>query len=651
MALRHGRGAGLRRASSRRAGFVALGAALYLAAGAAATWPAVLHARSHFLSGGAPAHGEASPGDHLQSLYHYWLVGHQLENGRAPWRDPYTFRPEAKPQPNFPGWPYGILFWPLGAVFGLVGGWNVLQILFYALAGLAACAWLRELGLPRGPALAGGLAFAIAPYRVEQSVGHLLGPISILIPLSLWAFERAQRGNRWWLVLAGAALASIPLSGQVHLALGAIPFFLGYAFCRTRDRRLWLGAGAAAVAAIGVGLVVRQTVIERSTQSGGRSLGEISHYSARVGDFVSRHVDHSRSEQFVFLGWATPLVALAGLILLIRARRYSLAAILGFGALVPIVLALGTRTPIYTALWHALPPFRFPRVPERLLPIACLCIAALFAYVVAQSRRTIVAVLAVALLFVDLHARVYGKSAPGDPAGAIPSAAGRLLELPVFDPGVHYGSVYLWYDTAAQRQRPGGYSTTAPRPAKTVADRLERLNCGDWSGDMAGELERLGVGAIALHRGLYVRNPAVPSTGWFASQGLLAHGWQVQRTAGPVWLFERGGIGIAPRSVEPARSKPVFCQGWFADTGSGRYMSETHAPFWIYGSGAVQLEFAPSSLTPHVTIDGRAGSELRSKGWHLVTIDADRLVKVEGEKRKVGLKLLRVATSPERSQP
>ena len=617
----------------------------------AATWPAVLHARSHFLSGGAPAHGEASPGDHLQSLYHYWLVGHQLEHGRAPWRDPYSFRPEAKPQPNFSGWPYGILFWPLGAVFGLVGGWNVLQILFYGLAGLAACAWLRELDLPRGPALAGGLAFAIAPYRVEQSVGHLLGPISILIPLSLWAFERARRGSRWWLALAGAALASIPLSGQVHLALGAIPFFLGYAFCRTRDRRLWLGAGAGAVAAIGAGLIVRQTVIEQSTQSGGRSLAEISYYSAHVGDFVSRHVDHSRSEQFVFLGWATPLVALAGLILLMRARRYSLAAILGFGALVPIVLALGTHTPIYSPLWHALPPFRFPRVPERLLPIACLCIAALFAYAVAQSRRTIVTVFAVALLFVDLHAHVYGKSAPGDPSGAVPSAAGRLLELPVFDPGVHYGSVYLWYDTVALRQRPGGYSTTAPKQAKTVADRLERLNCGDWSGDMAGELNRLGVGAVALHRGLYVRNPAVPSTGWFASRGLLAHGWKVQRTAGPVWLFERGGIGIAPKRFEPARSGPIFCQGWFAHTKSGRYMSETHAPFWVYGSGALQLEFAPSPLTPRVTVDGRTGLELRAKGWHLVAVDVDRLVKVAGEKRKVGLKLLRVTTSPERSQP
>ena len=613
----------------------------------AATWPAVLHARSHFLSGGAPAHGEASPGDHLQTLYHYWLVGHQLEHGRAPWRDPYSFRPEAKPQPNFSGWPFGILFWPLGAVFGLLGGWNVLQLLLYALAGLAACAWLLELGLPRGPALAGGLAFALAPYRVEQSVGHLLGPISILLPLSLWAFERARRGSRWWLALATAALASIPLSGQVHLALGAIPFFLGYAFCRTRDRRLWLGAGAGALAAVGAGLIVRQTVIEQSTQSGGRSLDEIAFYSARLGDFFSRHVDHSRSEQFVFLGWATPLVALAGLLLLIRARRYSLAAILGVGAIVPLVLALGTRTPFYSALWHALPPFRFPRVPERLLPIACLCIAALFAYAVAQSRRTIVVVLGVALLFVDLHARVYGKSAPGDAGGAVPSASGRLLELPVFDPGVHYGSVYLWYDTAAERQRPGGYSTTAPRPAKNVADRLQRLNCGDWSGDMAGELERLGVRSVALHRGLYVRNPAVPSSGWFAARGLLAHGWKVQRTAGPVWLFERGGIGIAPTRVEPSHSRPIFCQGWFGGTGSGRYMSETHAPFWIYGSGKLRLEFAPSALRPRVRIDGRSGFALKSEGWHLVTVDVDRLVRVTGERRKVGSKLIRVAaTSP-----
>jgi hypothetical protein len=585
------------------------------------------------MSGGAPGNGEASPGDHLQSTYHYWLVGHQLEHGRAPWRDPYTFQPEAKPQPNYAGWPFGFLFWPLGAAFGLVAGWNLLQLVVYVLAGAFACAWLRELGLPRAPALAGGLVFAVAPYRVQQSVGHLLGPISILLPLSLWAFERARRGSGWWLALSGAAVASIPLSGQVHLALGAIPFVLAYAVCRTRDRRLVVGAAAGAVAAIGAGLLVRETLIKGSTESGGRKLAEITRYSANVGDLFSRHLEHGRSEQFVFVGWLTPLLALAGLVLLVRARRYALAALLAVGVLVPVVLALGTNTPLYSALWHALPPFRFPRVPERLLPIACLCIAGLIAFALARARVA-VAVVAIALLLVDLHVQVYRESAAGHPDPVAYHGPGRVLELPVFDPSVHYGSVYLWYDTASQRERPGGYSTTAPRAAKHTADRLQRLNCGDWSGDTAGELDRLGVRAIALHVGLYDRVDASGSAAWFAWQSLLDHGWTVQRTAGPVWLFEHRGGGLRTTLRAPNPTTAVFCQGWYGDTGDGRYMSETHAPFWMHGTGRVSPRFAPSDLRPTVAVQrGRAG-------WRLVTVDVPHLRRLPGENKRVGAKLL-----------
>lgn len=665
MAVRHLRGAGLRRAARSRAGFVTLGFVLYLVAGISATWPAVRHARSSFLSGGAPAHGEASPGDHLQTVYHWWLVGHQLEHGHAPWLDPYSFRPEAGAQPNLAGWPFGFTFWPLDAAFGAVVGWNLMQLLLYVLAGLFTCAWLLELGLPRGPSLAGGLAFAIAPYRVEQSVGHLLGPISICLPLALWAFERARNRSAWWLVLSGAALVSIPLSGQVHLALGAIPFFACYAAVRLRDRwpglRRLLGVPAyagttlALAAAVGAGILVRQTVIVGSTQSAGRSLDEVSLYSARVGDFFSRHVDHGRSEQFVYLGWLTPLAAIAGLVLLVRARRFGLAALLGLGALVPILLALGTRLPLYSAIWHALPPFRFPRVPERLLPIACLCIAALVGILVARARSTVVAVVAIALLFVDLHARVYGRSAADTSNTAYAALAdaaprGRLLEIPVFDPGVHYGSVYAWYDTVAQRQRPGGYSTTAPKSAKSVARRLERLNCGDWSGDTAAVLARLGVEWITFHRGLFVNNQAVPETSYFAWRGLMQHGWSVREASGVVWLLGRGGGEVAPSLPEPPRYQAFFCQGWYGQMAAlpGRFMSETHAPFWIYGSGTLRLSFAPSSLPRTYTVDGRAQPgpllQLGRADWHLITVDVPRLVRYRDQ--KVGARLLGLLVRP-----
>ena len=129
---------------------------------------------------------------------------------------------------NFAGWPFAAVYGPLQALFGTVAGWNVFVLLTYVGAGGLAALWLRALGLGLGPALVGGLAFALAPYRVAQSTGHLLGPISMLLPLALYGVER----RKTW--LAAAALASIPLSGQVHLALGAIPFVLVYALARRR---------------------------------------------------------------------------------------------------------------------------------------------------------------------------------------------------------------------------------------------------------------------------------------------------------------------------------------------------------------------------------------------------------------------------------
>jgi hypothetical protein len=243
MALRVGRGAGHGRAARGGAGFVLLALALYLAAGVWATWPAVREANDAFLALPDARPGEASPGDHLQVGYQLWLVGHRLGEGATPWTDPYSFRPRADGVTVFQGWLFGLPLWPLFAAFGPVIAWNAFVLASYVLAGGFSALWLRALGLARAAALIGGLAFALAPYRVAQSTGHLLGPLSALLPLALWALERRR------LVLAGAALTAIPLSGQLHLALGAIPFFLAYALVRTRDRRAFGGAGGGAGAA------------------------------------------------------------------------------------------------------------------------------------------------------------------------------------------------------------------------------------------------------------------------------------------------------------------------------------------------------------------------------------------------------------------
>ena len=551
---------------------IALVVALYLGAGLVATAPQLSHAGSRFLARGTPVPGEAAAGDHLQAEYHLWLVGHQLSRGAAPWRDPYTFRPESPPRWNFGGWPFGLPFWPLAAVFGEVLGWNLFLLLTYLAAGAFAYLWLRELRLPVGAALVGGLVFELAPYRVAQSAGHLRGPISALLPLALWAFERSQRGSRWWLAGAAAALASIPFS-DVHLALGAIPFFLLYALCR--GGRLW--ALAATVPAVGAALLVGHFSTS-GIGSGGRSLREVRHYSATGLDFVTRHPRHGL-ESFVFLGWLTPLVALAGLVLLLAARRFWLALALAVGAVVPVLLAFGTHFPLYSTLWHHLAPLRYPRVPERLMPVACLAIAALVAFAIARVRWLPLVAVVLVLVAADLRVSIYHAAAaePGRRAYAGLHEPGRLLELPVLHPSVHLGSVYLWYDQVAQRERPGGYSTIAPQSAARLSLRLAELNCGDWRRGDDELLRRLGVRYVAFHRGL-----AGP-TGWFAWRELLGHGFgQVARDDG-VTMLERGRSGGSSPVAEPM-GRVVFCEGWRG--GSPRFR---HAALWARGQVRLHL--------------------------------------------------------------
>jgi hypothetical protein len=595
-------------------------------------WPAPEHFGSRFAAVARPIPREAAAGDHLQAEYHLWLVGDQLEGGGKPWLDPYTFRPESEPRVNLGGWPFGLPYWPLVAVFGTVLAWNVFLLLTYLAAGGFSCLWLLELGLPRGAALAGGLVFALAPYRVAQSAGHLRGPVSVLLPLALWAFERARRGSRWWLAVAGAALASTPFS-DAHLALGAVPFFLLYAVCRTRDPLLLGGALLGVLAGIGAGVLVQHVAISGSISSGGRTLREVTHYSADGLDFVTRHRRHGL-ESFVFLGWLTPLLALAGLALLLRARRIGLAVALAIGAVVPILLALGTHFPLYSTLWHHFAPLRYPRVPERQLPVACLALAGLAAFAIARVARafprqvTVCYLVVVLALVLDLRVDVYDSAAAGPGKLAYTALRsqppGRLLELPVLHPGVDLGSVYLYYDQVARRERPGGYSTVAPKRAALLALRLQPLDCGEWRPGAEALLRRLGVRYVAVHAGL------LGDRAWFAWRALGDHGYGGLARDGGVSTLARGRP-LGPAPVPEPTVDVVFCES--VNGGSPRFR---HSAFWARGPA---LRVALSTTAPDrttFTTGGRVIGSVRvtrpttlrlalgGPGWHLVGVDVTR---------------------------
>jgi len=533
MALLDFRGPRLRRALPRGAGFVGVAVALYAAAAVVATWPAIEHVGSHFLAAGGAGHGEATPGDHLQTGWNLWLFGHQLAHGHAPWLDPYSFQPEISPRVDFQGLVFGLPYWPLVGLFGAVVAWNVFTLLTFVAAGGATCAWLRSLDLPPLAALAGGLAFALAPYRVAQSTGHLLGAASLFLPLALYGLEKRSR------LLAGLAITAIPLSGQVHLALGAVPFFILYALVR---RRPWT-ALPGVVSAVAAALLVRHYAIAGSLHESGRSLREVGRYSADWIGFVSRHGD---GETFVFLGWLTPLLALAGLVVLVALdRRFSLALLLAGAVLVPVVFAVGTKLPTYSLARHVVPGLKVSRVPERLLPIACLALAALLAFAVAWMRPWL-ALVVLLLVAVDLRVQTTHFAATSADESNTAYAQlrdappGRLLDLPVFLPDVHLNSTYLYYDMVAQRERPTGYSTTAPAKADETARSLRPLTCGTPPGQILADL---GIRYVAIHGGLYEAFSAGCDAR--AAAALRSRGFRPLAEDGAVTIFARALLNPA----------------------------------------------------------------------------------------------------------
>ncbi len=398
---------------------------------------------------------------------------------------------------------------------------------------------------------------------------------------------------------------------------------------------VWMWGGAAV--AVAVGLIAEAVVIEGTTASEGRELQEVAAYSADPVDFLSRwRLDGL--EQFVYLGWLLPVLAVAGLVVLARRQR-GLAIVLGIAALVPALLALGTNLPLYETLRDVFPPLRYPRVPGRFLPLAALALAALAAFACAwlltrvrPARRALLGVALVALVAADLLVFPL-KSSAADPnnftyAGLRGPQPGRVLELPIFERGKgQFGSVYQYYAMQAPRERPTGYAL-APEEAFEFTDRFNRLDCGAWLPGDREELERLGIRFYVQHLGLYEQS-RTPGA-WHAWEGLFREGLGLERGNGVSFLWQEGPDAAPPSFDvgEPSRDEPLLCDGW-----QDGALELDEGALWLHGSGSAELVLeadAPTRvsvfadgrpLEPEL-VDGRATIEvdLDEEDWHAFVV-------------------------------
>lgn len=327
-----------------------------------------------------------------------WTTVSAWASGRAPFLDPSLGGGEpllANPSHAalYPGLAlYALLPFPLA--------WNLTAALHVAWAGLGLYVLARRLGAAPPAALAGGLVFALSGPLLSTVSFYVVPQTASWLPWALALAHRAfLRGGRA-VPLAGLALAMQLLVPEPLVVLGTWLVLFGAwgvgvaAGDPARRRRRALDG--LAMAAVGLLVPAAQTLpailwLPRSTRAGGvdfeRSAALWSLPPGRLAELVLPGFFGSSTGTTADELWGGPLsdsgipllslvyLGMLPLVLLPCAltRRAGRAAG-GLGALA-LLLALGRHTPLGAALFHALPPLRVARYPEKWLVFAALAAA------------------------------------------------------------------------------------------------------------------------------------------------------------------------------------------------------------------------------------------------------------------------------------
>ncbi|MCF8121354.1 MAG: hypothetical protein K9K34_02990 [Desulfarculaceae bacterium] len=363
------------------------------------------------------------------------------------------------------------------------------------------------------------------------------------------------------------------------------------------------GLGAAAM------MVQKARVLDESIASQGRSLGEVKLFAPRLADLFRLSPAHS--EQVVYLGLVTLVLAGAGLVLLALGRRdqglrapAALWAVLG---LLAALLCLGPnlpQLPLYNWLYEYMPFFNYPRVPGRLVIFAVLFLGLLGGWTIKELARAwgggrlavVVLALAVSLgVAWDFRpARDPGlclMPPPGPLAAAVkdklptgPKADQRLLGLPIWPGDSHQSSVYELLISQTRAVMVNGYSPQVPQAyVDQVFWPLYSLDFGLVTPEAEDTLKRLKVGMVAFYEDeeVYTRK-VCPFPPELARRRLEAGGrFQSELQTGNVWLLKPQDQALDPAQAL-AQVSPVtswWDASWLPGT-TGRLVEDQNASGW-----------------------------------------------------------------------
>jgi hypothetical protein len=426
--------------------------------------------------------------------------------------------------------------------------YDLLFIFAYALAFFGAYLLARELGLgPAGAAIA-GVAFAFAPYRLEQD-GHLQVISSGGVPLSLAFAIRGVRLSRpWWLFWAWVVAAWQLSIGWV---LG-LPFAYGLAGLVAAAAVLWLLRGRPAVprgmliagvaggvlfVALAYWIAHPYLYIADHFPAARRSPHEVAAFSGPLKVFLTAPEENfvwghatagfrnhltTWQEKTLFPGALILILAVVGLWSSSLSKRWRIG--IGVAAVAIMVLELGFQQGQgllwpYRVLYDVLPGWDAIRTPGRLatfssLALALLAAAGAEAAIRAAGRRRWPAWSGAAIAVVlGLAIVTEGRSLPFDPFDnqampPVPPSGPSTADIP--QPQLHLPALTAKENRAFQLESTQGFpelvnGRASTNPAvvlnlvKDMADFPDRAT--------VRELQQYGVRTVIIHLGLTENTP------------------------------------------------------------------------------------------------------------------------------------------------
>lgn len=490
-------------------------------------------------AGGATVQ-ELVPGDHLQLLYHFWLMRDMLA-GHTPWfANVYEFNlgdDAARIESGAYYAPFSLVYAALAGWGGDAWGWNGTGLIAILVA-----AW-GLLALARRHVESEGLAFAVAavalatPYAWTTLLGGSpTGFGMALVPWLAWGLDVAVRAGR----VRGGVVAAVALVAAAGADLHTFYFSVLFApvlLCLSagwgradgrcqpswsqRLRALWpLAVGGLLIAAFAAW--THQQLAE-STVAGGRTWAEMKLFSPAGKGFVWAHAPGMSRHLYLGVAWFV-LVGLSGWAFVRENRRAAVGSrrwpvlllfvllggvlLLAWGAHGPldgVILKLARKTlPRFVMIRqsvkvYCLLPTIMVLLLARTLPAlqrwrwGNVLIVALVVLVLIDSRRAFAPGLCRLPRQMPAYEAVAADATEKD---ALPHA----LALPLWPGDSHESSRYEYAAMLSRVRLVNGYSPVIPPGYReAVVVPLSPLNQGELGPAEVQRLRELRVGYLIVH--------------------------------------------------------------------------------------------------------------------------------------------------------